>query len=198
MATLFTCAGNYAHENNNQAYAYRSDEQTWTGYEPNQFKRTLEELENSGFYYKNLSMDEACEKLKNVGPGYFLIRDSRSLNDYFTLTFKNHKNEIKNVRLKYSFGMFSFDITSKKTNFSEDIQHVSADSIVKLIETYTRKCQNVTKKTSSKIPYLKVPLRQSIPELKHLCRLSVNKGCCDTEILPKDVKQFVSKYPYTV
>ena len=167
----------------------------FVGYQKGQFQNVINELNQSGFYYENFSNKEACDLLKDKEPGDFIVRESESLDGFFTLTFKNKKDDIKHVRINYSFGKFY--LVASKNNFISHSE-ITSESIVELIELHLYKnIFNNTKSFTKKI-YLIKPLKRSISSLKHICTVCINKqndtGVLDN--LPKTLKDYTSKYPY--
>eukprot|EP00111_Clytia_hemisphaerica_P021978 TCONS_00064610-protein len=209
----------YEEETKIESEEYNIDR--FIGYQKDQFQHVLNELHQSNFYYKGMSKEQATNLLIDKGPGHFLIRESKSVDNYFTLTFKNQKNEVKNTRIQYSFGLFYFSMSAKKS--SSPVQEdqpmsphsptlfmnskgkqetpkedsvLKADSVIKLIELYVKKCKE-TNKSVKKI-FLLTPIKHTISSLKHMCRVCVNEETVDTHVLPRILKDYVKNYPYKV
>ena len=73
---------------------------------------TLKALPKLGWYYGNITVEQAELLLKNEPNGAFLIRDSSDSNDHtdiFTLTFKM-LNCYGSVRIDYAKGFFSLSL----------------------------------------------------------------------------------------
>ena len=169
----------------------------FVGYQAGHMRKVVEELEHSGFYYeKDFLSEDASDLLKDKKPGDFIVRQSSSLDRYFTLTFKNKHNEIKNVRIGYSFGVFYF-ITSKNINYDTSDSNITSESVIKLIELHLK--NNLEKKDKHLIKkiYLKRPVKHTVLSLKHLCLVSINQNKdCKTGSLPKIIQNYTNNYPY--
>ena len=167
----------------------------FVGYQKGHFQKAINELNQSGFYYENFSNKEACDLLKDKEPGDFIVRESKSLDGFFTLTFKNKKDDIKHVRIGYSFGIFY--LVTSKNNFISHTE-ITSESVVKLIELYLYKNIASNTKSLTKKIYLIKPLNRNVSTLKHICTVCINKqndtGMLDN--LPAALKDYTSNYPY--
>ena len=73
---------------------------------------TIETLPSRGWYYGNITVDEAERLLRDEPNGSFLVRDSsdsQNRTDLFTITFKIH-NRFGSVRVDYAKGYFSLSM----------------------------------------------------------------------------------------
>lgn len=76
---------------------------------------TILTLPKSGYYYGNITVEEAERMLKNEPNGAFLVRDSRDSSDsenrtdLYTITFKI-QNKYGSVRVDYAKGYFSLSL----------------------------------------------------------------------------------------
>lgn len=193
---------------------YRPDK--YTGYQNDIFKKVLEELNTCGFYYRNMTPEEALKTLAELEPGSFLVRDSSFRGNYFTLTYKNRKKQIRHIRIEYCKGKFSFQSSqSSSTSYRKE------ETVLKLIQYYVLKSQgsrnssssddetvctqiyqdNISriterksKKTESSKPYLIKPVKKSIQSLQHLCRISLNEENFNPDTCP--LKDYLKVYPY--
>ena len=80
--------------------------------EQNGLLETITALPSLGFYYGNVTVDQAEFLLKNEPNGAFLIRDSSDsddIRDIFTITFKI-LNCFGSVRIDYAKGYFSLSL----------------------------------------------------------------------------------------
>ncbi|XP_057310853.1 suppressor of cytokine signaling 3-like [Hydractinia symbiolongicarpus] len=165
-----------------RSYHYRPEK--LSSYKKNLFQQNNTELDMSGFYYRDISTQEAVEKLKGYEPGRFLVRDSSSQSHYYTVTYVDRKMAIKSIRIEYSYGKFFFAASSKPVCHS--------DTVLGLIQTY---CSQ-GKISSDK--FLKAPVRKTVSSLKHLSRVSLNKqknkAKCDITF----VQEQLSVYPYSL
>ncbi len=153
--------------------------------------RCLEKLNASGFYYTDLTMQEAKKKLRKTGVGTFLIRDSSHPGFLFSLSIKTQRGTTS-VRVEYTGGYFRLDsdenLRCKMPRF---------DCVLKLINFYV----NLSKQDSSKCVWLESSGRKDTPvvlsqpyvetpsSLKHLCRKVIHQCASnnDTLVQLKDV-----------
>ena len=73
---------------------------------------TIEKLPSTGWYYGNITVEEAERMLKDEPNGAFLVRDSSDSEhrtDLFTITFKIF-NRFGSVRVDYAKGYFSLSM----------------------------------------------------------------------------------------
>ena len=152
-----------------------------------------------GWYWGNMTVNEAKEKLKEAPEGTFLIRDSSHSDYLLTISVKTSAGPT-NLRIEYQDGTFRLDsiicVKSKLKQF---------DSVVHLIDYYVQMCKD--KRTGPEAPrngtvhlYLTKPLYTSAPPLQHLCRLTINK--CTSTIwglpLPTRLKDYLEEYKFQV
>lgn len=176
--------------------------------------RTLELLNQSGYYYEGMSWQKAANLLQNTSVGTFLIRPSSDSKYLFALSVQTDRGPTS-VRIHYVQGQFRLD--------SEDcVTHLMPlfDCVVQLVEYYIQLTRSV--KASScvlvdgsgrrDVPIrLSKPLYHHVHSLQHLCRLRVNRQLVDsckvpsnqaiaTDVrrldLPNSVKSFLREYPY--
>uniref|UniRef100_A0A8C2RLG5 Suppressor of cytokine signaling 2 n=1 Tax=Capra hircus TaxID=9925 RepID=A0A8C2RLG5_CAPHI len=159
--------------------------------------KALRELSHTGWYWGNMTVNEAKEKLKEAPEGTFLIRDSSHSDYLLTISVKTSAGPT-NLRIEYQDGKFRLDsiicVKSKLKQF---------DSVVHLIDYYVQMCKD--KRTGPEAPrngtvhlYLTKPLYTSAPPLQHLCRLTINK--CTSTIwglpLPTRLKDYLEEYKF--
>ncbi|OCT88848.1 suppressor of cytokine signaling 2 isoform X2 [Xenopus laevis] len=160
---------------------------------------SMAELRRSGWYWGNMTVDEAKEKLQDAPEGTFLVRDSSHTDYLLTISVKTSAGPT-NLRIEYREGKFRLDsvvcVRSRLKQF---------DSVVHLIEYYVLLSKN-KKIESETLPnrtvhlWLVKPLYTSAPSLQHLCRMTVNK--CTNKIdelpLPMRLKEYITEYRYHV
>ncbi|KAE8615364.1 hypothetical protein XENTR_v10008494 [Xenopus tropicalis] len=160
---------------------------------------SMSELRRSGWYWGNMTVDEAKEKLQDAPEGTFLVRDSSHTDYLLTISVKTSAGPT-NLRIEYREGKFRLDsvvcVRSRLKQF---------DSVVHLIEYYVLLSKN-KKIESETLPnrtvhlWLVKPLYTSAPSLQHLCRMTVNK--CTDKIdelpLPMRLKEYITEYRYHV
>ncbi|CAL8331910.1 unnamed protein product [Merluccius merluccius] len=144
-------------------------------------KETYMYLQQSGFYWGPVSMEDAHHMLRVTAPGTFLIRDSYQCNVFFTLSYQGD-DQPKSIRLLLTNQLFSLDGS-----------HKTFDSLFALLIHYTTK--------SSKIvaPYC----RQRPQRLQQLGRKAVIRtyGAHAVEHLAglsTSLKSYLLAYPYPV
>ncbi|KAG9263848.1 suppressor of cytokine signaling 1a [Astyanax mexicanus] len=143
-------------------------------------KETTSMLEESGFYWGPMTVDEAHSKLKNESEGTYLIRDSQQKDVFFTLSYRA------------SSGPASIRITFKNSRFSLAGSKESFDSLFKLLEHYTS-----SPKKSLVRPYRKV----RVQSLQQLCRRQVVETCggqASVDSIPVNpiLKDFLRSFPF--
>ncbi|KAM4747770.1 suppressor of cytokine signaling 2 [Rhinophrynus dorsalis] len=160
---------------------------------------SMGELRRSGWYWGNMTVSEAKEKLQDAPEGTFLVRDSSHTDYLLTISVKTSAGPT-NLRIEYREGKFRLDsvvcVRSRLKQF---------DSVVHLIEYYVLLSKN-KKIESETLPnrtvhlWLVKPLYTSTPSLQHLCRMTVNK--CTKKIhelpLPMRLKEYITEYRYHV
>ena len=164
------------------------------------FRKNLQELETSGFYYRNCTSSLAETLLKNRKRGSFLVRDSSSTNALFTLSYKNERELVRHIRIGFTYGRFSLQINSSNAS---DVQR--EQTVVRLIQRYVLMYRY-------RVPtsiYLKEPVRNNqMLNLQHLCRLKVNNVISEAGIdtaqadqclgITNNVNKYIQGYPYII
>lgn len=168
-------------------------------------------LEQSGWYYGHCTSQEAKSLLKRESVGTFLIRDSSDSKYLYSLSVKTSRGTTS-VRIIYNKGQFQLDsddrISAKMPRF---------DSAVRLVDFYARLtdmgksyvCRWLESSGRKDLPIvLQKPKRNCVLDLKHLCRLSINrslpKTLSRTKVLsnmdklpvPTQIKGYLKEYPY--
>ncbi|XP_050791803.1 suppressor of cytokine signaling 2 isoform X1 [Gopherus flavomarginatus] len=157
----------------------------------------MEELRRAGWYWGNMNVAEAKERLQDTPEGTFLVRDSSHSEYLLTISVKTSAGPT-NLRIEYQDGKFRLDsiicVRSRLKQF---------DSVVHLIEYYVLTCKD--RKTGPETPsngivhlYLNKPLYTSTPSLQHQCRITINK-CTDKILelpLPTRLKEYLKEYQY--
>ncbi|XP_066447620.1 suppressor of cytokine signaling 2 [Eleutherodactylus coqui] len=160
---------------------------------------SMGELRRSGWYWGQMTVNEAKEKLQDAPEGTFLVRDSSHTDYLLTISVKTSAGPT-NLRIEYKEGKFRLDsvvcVRSRLKQF---------DSVVHLIEYYVLLSKNKRIETEP-LPnrtvhlWLVKPLYTSTPSLQHFCRMAVNK--CTNKIhelpLPMRLKEYITEYPYHV
>lgn len=168
-------------------------------------------LSQSGWYYEHCSSQEAKSLLKRESVGTFLIRDSSDSKYLYSLSVKTSRGTTS-VRIIYNKGQFQLDsderISAKMPKF---------DSAVRLVDFYARLtdmgksyvCRWLERSGRKDLPIvLQKPKRNCVVDLKHLCRLSINRNLpktlsrtkvlsnMDKLPLPTSMKGYLKEYPY--
>ncbi|XP_048058640.1 suppressor of cytokine signaling 1a [Megalobrama amblycephala] len=141
--------------------------------------KTTSMLEESGFYWGPMTVEEAHQKLKKEPVGTFLIRDSRQSDVFFTLSYKGQHGPVS-VRINFKNSKFS--LTGSKESF---------DSLFKLLEHYIS-----SPKKGLIRPYRKEPVQT----LQQLCRRRIIETCDGKDIdrIPVHpiLKDFLHAFPH--
>lgn len=142
--------------------------------------QTTSMLENSGFYWGPMTVEEAHHKLKNEPLGTFLIRDSRQKDVFFTLSYRAPSGPIS-IRINYQAARFS--LSGSKESF---------DSLFKLLEYYI---------TSPKKSLTRPCRKEQVQSLQELCRRTIIETCgeeADIDSIPVNpiLKDFLHSFPY--
>eukprot|EP00794_Sanderia_malayensis_P009187 gene9187-10161_t len=168
------------------------------------FSKALEELQQSGMYWRNLARKEAESILKSTNRGDFLIRDSTSTNTLLTLSFKSNR-KVLHVRIMYRAGKFSLESEHQQK------QHWKFDSIVSMVEHYV--ARSISKMSAKLVAsrtlqedklFLLRPVKRTCSSLQHLCRVKLNDMKDKTASsglqsnLSKSLREYVEQYPYTI
>ncbi|XP_063303171.1 suppressor of cytokine signaling 2 isoform X1 [Pelobates fuscus] len=160
---------------------------------------SMGELRKSGWYWGNMSVGEAKERLQDAPEGTFLVRDSSHTDYLLTISVKTSAGPT-NLRIEYREGKFRLDsvvcVRSRLKQF---------DSVVHLIQYYVLLSKN-KKLESETLPnrtvhlWLVKPLYTSTPSLQHLCRMTVNQYTAKVHELPLPtrLKGYITEYRYQV
>ncbi|XP_061871583.1 suppressor of cytokine signaling 2 isoform X2 [Colius striatus] len=161
-----------------------------------QLATAMEELRRAGWYWGNMTVAEAKERLQDAPEGTFLVRDSSHSEYLLTISVKTSAGPT-NLRIEYQDGKFRLDsITCVKSRLKQ------FNSVVHLIEYYVLMCKDRTETPSNGTVhlYLNKPLYTSAPSLQHRCRITINK--CTNQIwelpLPTRLKEYLKEYQYQV
>jgi suppressor of cytokine signaling 2 len=109
-----------------------------------QLKKCVDTLNESGFYWGNLTGEMGMKVVLANGIGSFLVRDSSHKQYLFTLTV-NTSGGVTNVRIVYSHGLFSLDCEASDTS-------AKFDCVLKMISYYvsnSKKYQRMKTKKKS-------------------------------------------------
>lgn len=143
--------------------------------------QTCTRLEDCGFYWGPMTVNEAHDKLKAEPTGTFLIRDSKQINRFFAISVQTATGPIS-VRVNFQAGCFSLDGSRE-----------SFDCLFKLVEHYL---------TSPK-KLLVTPLRKDrMRTLQELCRKSIvtTFGSENLDRLPLNpvLKDYLKSFPFQI
>ncbi|XP_069629689.1 suppressor of cytokine signaling 2 isoform X1 [Haliaeetus albicilla] len=159
-----------------------------------QLAAAMEELRRAGWYWGNMTVAEAKERLQDAPEGTFLVRDSSHSEYLLTISVKTSAGPT-NLRIEYQDGKFRLDsITCVRSRLKQ------FNSVVHLIEYYVLMCKDRTETPSNGTVhlYLNKPLYTSAPSLQHRCRVTINK--CTNRIwelpLPTRLKEYLKEYQY--
>lgn len=140
---------------------------------------TIRRLRMCGWYWGDISSDQAKEILKHAQNGSFILRDSSDACHLFTLSLKAN-NIIVSVRVAFSRGLFKLDSWNQEDS-------PSFGSVVDMIEYYLEDESHefyVELPNIGEFPVcLKHPIWKEVPSLQHLCRMTAVKFCRTSEKL---------------
>lgn len=140
---------------------------------------TIRRLRMCGWYWGDITSDQAKEVLRRTQNGSFILRDSSDACHLFTLSLKA-SDIVVSVRVAFSRGLFKLDSWNQ-----EDTPSFS--SVVDMIEYYLEDESHefyVDLPNIGEFPVcLKHPIWKEVPGLQHLCRTTVVKYCRTSEKL---------------
>ncbi|XP_076839988.1 suppressor of cytokine signaling 1a [Brachyhypopomus gauderio] len=141
---------------------------------------TTSMLEESGFYWGPMTVDEAHRRLKKEPLGTFLIRDSQQKDVFFTLSYKA-PNGPASIRITFQDSRFS--LPGSKDTF---------ETLFELLQNYTS-----SGKRSLGKPYRKA----AVQSLQELCRRKIMETCGGKQAIDSipvipTMKNFLRSFPY--
>lgn len=140
---------------------------------------TIRRLRMCGWYWGDITSDQAKEILKRAQNGSFILRDSSDACHLFTLSLKAN-NIVVSVRVAFSRGLFKLDSWTQEDS-------PSFSSVVDMIEYYLEDESHefyVELPNAREFPVcLKHPIWKELPRLQHLCRTTIVKYCRTSEKL---------------
>ncbi|TRY86903.1 hypothetical protein DNTS_009022 [Danionella cerebrum] len=141
--------------------------------------KTTSMLEESGFYWGPMTVEEAHQKLSKEPVGSFLIRDSRQNDVFFTLSYKTQSGPVS-VRINFKNSKFS--LTGSKESF---------DSLFRLLEHYI---------SSPKKSLVRPCRKEPVGSLQQLCRRQIIQSCGGKNIVELPVhpilRDFLQTFPH--
>lgn len=156
----------------------------------------------TGWYWGQLTANEAKEILQDASEGTFLFRDSSQRDYLFTISVMTSAGPT-NLRIEYKEGKFKLDsVLLVKPKLKE------FDSAVRLVEHYVN-LSRTSHKSGSAQPcqsngtvqlLLTTPVYTTIPSLQHLCRIAINRTTRHVQELPlpNRLKDYLTDYSYSV
>merc|ERR1712018_746970 len=155
-------------------------------------------LEESGWYYGQMTWVQSTALLKNTPEGTFLVRDSSDPRFLYSLSVQRGPDEgPTSVRIHFSQGKFRLDAEDK-------IQHLmpSFTSVVDLVEHYSSQHKSAKSHVwidmggqISPSIWLKGPLLKKVPTLAHSARLTVHQNLESQQHQLEDMQRLF-KLPY--
>lgn len=135
----------------------------------------LRRLKMCGWYWGELSSQQANTLLRDAQNGSFILRDSNDACHLFTLSLKAH-NFVISVRVTFSRGQFKLDSCHQEDS-------PSFHSMVDLVDYYLASEHRhfyVNLPDVGEFPVaLRHPIWKEAPSLQHLCRRKVVQCCPD-------------------
>ena len=155
----------------------------------------LRQLKMCGWYWGDLSSDEAEEVLKNTQEGSFILRDSSDACHLFTLSLKAN-SLVVSVRVAFSRGQFKLDSLRQEDS-------PGFENMVDLVDYYLadkrrRFYVSVPDMEEFAVSLLH-PVWKEVPTLQHLCRQCIVRRCRTSEALdslplPSHLIRFLKEY----
>ena len=155
----------------------------------------LRNLKDSGWYWGEVSKEEAHVMLENTALGTFLLRDSTDACHLFTLCVRTMTG-VQNIRVIFSRGNFKLD------SVFPDLS--AFHSVVGLVEYYldgsNKEFCITTDDNEEETVVLRCPLWHEVPSLQHLCRQSLlrrvhyDPGMAASLPLPEVLKGYLLDY----
>ncbi|CAI8008621.1 Suppressor of cytokine signaling 2 [Geodia barretti] len=155
----------------------------------------LSQLKMCGWYWGDLSSDEAEDVLRNTQEGSFILRDSSDACHLFTLSLKAH-NLVVSVRVAFSRGQFKLDSLHQEDS-------PGFDNMVDLVDYYLadkkRRFYVAVPDMEEFAVSLLHPVWKEVPTLQHLCRRCIVQRCrtsdaLDSLPLPLHLIGFLKEY----
>ena len=155
------------------------------------------ELNESDFYYGNVSTSEIHSLLTGTSTGTFIVRDSHSSSYLYSISFMTTTGPLC-IRLGYEQGMFS--LTSLDPERAHKEKTIVA-LIDKLISSSFHYLQQDDQSRWTRGFFTK-PLKKQPSSLCHLARLSLNKINFDPNFtkcnIPDTIKKYLNDYTYSI
>lgn len=155
----------------------------------------LRNLKDSGWYWGEVSKEEAHVMLENTAEGTFLLRDSTDACHLFTLCVRTVTG-VQNIRVNFSRGNFKLD------SVFPDLP--AFRSVVGLVEYYldgsNKEFCITTDDNEEETVVLRCPLWHEVPSLQHLCRQALlrrvhyNRVKAASLPLPANLKDYLIDY----
>ena len=155
----------------------------------------LRQLKMCGWYWGDLSSDEAEDVLRNTREGSFILRDSADACHLFTLSLKAH-NLVVSVRVAFSRGQFKLD------SFHQE-DSPGFENMVDLVDYYLADRKRMFYVTVPEMGEFAVsllhPVWKEVPTLQHLCRRCIVQRCRTAEELhslplPPHLVRYLQEY----
>lgn len=155
----------------------------------------LRQLKMCGWYWGDLSSEEAEDVLKNTQDGSFILRDSADACHLFTLSLKA-KNLVVSVRVAFSRGQFKLDSLRQEDS-------PGFENMVDLVDYYLadkrREFYVAVPDMEEFAVSLLYPVWKEVPTLQHLCRRCIVQRCrtaeeLDSLPLPPHLIRFLKEY----
>ena len=155
----------------------------------------LRQLKMCGWYWGDLSSDEAEDILRGTREGSFILRDSADACHLFTLSLKA-RNLVVSVRVAFSRGQFKLDSLRQEDS-------PGFENMVDLVDYYLadkkrRFYVSVPDMEEFAVSLLH-PVWKEVPTLQHLCRRCIVQRCrtaeeLDSLPLPPHLIRFLKEY----
>lgn len=175
-------------------------------YERHGLLETIQTLPRMGWYYGNISVNEAELLLKEEPNGSFLVRDSsdsETRSDLFTITFKI-QDKFGSVRVDYAKGYFSLSLQDTGLPLFRTMMDLISFCYNRSVLQKLPVCVLTGHHQHQDVHlYLTKPISRNLQmhSLAHLCRQSIHKFVTQDKFhklgLPKRLVDFyLSQSPY--
>uniref|UniRef100_T1IYW0 Uncharacterized protein n=1 Tax=Strigamia maritima TaxID=126957 RepID=T1IYW0_STRMM len=166
---------------------------------------TYRHLQECGFYYEGIYLQDAVKLLEKKPVGTFLVRDSADSRYLFALSVQTERGPTS-IRVHYVNGLFRLDA---EANLLDNMPHF--ECVLKLIDYYVNLSQSDKARSHIWLDQngrrdlhirLCQPLYCRVRSLQHLCRTRILKSVGERERemeqlpVPKAITAFLRDYPY--
>lgn len=169
-------------------------------------KVTLNDLPNCGWYFGNISIEEAERLLRREPDGSFLVRDCNDpekLTELFTITFKV-EDFFGSFNVDYAKGLFSLCLGDPELPLFQHLAGLVSHCVHKSVVDKQPVCTVLSNQSGRLVQlYLKKPISRliNVHTLQYYCRATLHQYCTRDKLeqlpLPQRVlSNYILKSPY--